>query len=253
LGIPEGYLYFWIRYLKELIIGIDKGLISINMTNRILEIKTNILLAVFVAALILANVIGSKITTIFGVVTSVGIFAYPITFLITDAVEEVRGKKVSAVFIYAGMVALLVSIILVWIGIKMPPASFYVSNEAYTTVFGSSIRIIIASMAAFLISQTHDIWAFNFWKQKTHGKYLWLRNNLSTITSQLIDTTLFTFIAFYQMTPAFTVARIFQMIIPYWILKVGFAFLDTPFVYVLVKWLKSGSRKRISNSEYRAS
>lgn len=222
------------------------------MTDRILEIKTNILLAVFVTALVLANVIGSKITTIFGVVTSVGIFAYPITFLITDAVEEVRGKKVSAVFIYTGFVALLVAIVLVWIGIKMPPASFYANNEAYTTVFGNSIRIIIASMVAFLISQTHDIWAFNFWKQKTHGRFLWLRNNLSTVASQFIDTTLFTFIAFYQMTPAFTVARVFQMIIPYWILKVSFALLDTPFVYILVKWLRPNSRKSISNSEYRA-
>lgn len=209
------------------------------MIDRILEIKTSILLAVFVTALVLANVLGSKITTILGIVTSVGIFAYPITFLITDAIEEVRGKKTTQVFIYAGFVALVVTIILVWIGLKMPPASFYASNEAYTTVFGNSIRIIIASMIAFLISQTHDIWAFNFWKQRTHGRFLWLRNNLSTIASQFIDTSLFTFIAFYQMTPAFTAARIVQMIIPYWLLKVGFAFLDTPFVYILVKWLRS--------------
>jgi len=209
------------------------------MVDRILEIKTNILLGVFITALVLANVLGSKITTIFGIVTSVGIFAYPITFLVTDAIEEVRGKKVSQVFIYVGFVALLLSVVLVWIGIKMPPASFYASNESYVTVFGNSIRIIIASMVAFLISQTHDIWAFNFWKQKTNGRFLWLRNNLSTIGSQLIDTALFTFIAFYQMTPEFTVVRIFQMIIPYWLLKVGFAFMDTPFVYLLVKWLRS--------------
>ncbi len=222
------------------------------IADRLLEIKTNILLAVFVTALVLANVIGSKITTIFGVVASVGIFAYPLTFLITDAIEEVRGKKVTQVFIYTGFVALIVAIILVWIGLKMPPASFYQNNEAYSIVFSNSIRIIIASMTAFLISQSHDIWAFNFWKQRTHGRFLWLRNNLSTIASQFIDTTLFTFIAFYHMTPAFTVARIFQMIIPYWLLKVGFAFLDTPFVYILVKWLRPDGRKRIPNSEYRA-
>ncbi len=223
------------------------------MTDRILEIKTNILLAVFVSALILANVIGSKVTTIFGVVASVGIFAYPITFLITDAIEEVRGKKATAVFIYAGFVALLVSIILVWIGIIMPPAGFYKNNEAYLSVFSSSIRIIIASMIAFLISQTHDIWAFNFWKRKTGGKYLWLRNNLSTIASQLIDTAIFTSIAFYHMTPEFTSIRIIQMIIPYWLLKVGFAVLDTPFIYILVKWLRPNPGKSLSNSEYRAS
>ncbi len=209
------------------------------MVNKILEIKTNILLAVFITALVLANVLGSKVTTIFGVVTSVGIFAYPITFLVTDAIEEVRGKKVTAVFIYAGFVALLLSIVLVWIGIKMPPASFYTINEAYTSVFGNSIRIIIASMVAFLISQTHDIWAFNFWKKKTGGRFLWLRNNLSTISSQFLDTTLFTFIAFFHMTPAFTTVRVIQMIIPYWLLKVFFALCDTPFVYGLVKWLRS--------------
>jgi len=223
-----------------------------SSTGRILEIKTSILLAVFISALVLANVIGSKVTTIFGIVASVGIFAYPITFLITDAVEEVRGKKVTAVFIYAGFVALIVSIVLVWIGIKMPPAGFYQNNEAYSSVFSNSIRIIIASMIAFLISQTHDIWAFNFWKKKTHGKFLWLRNNLSTVASQFIDTSLFTFIAFYHMTPEFTIARIIQMIIPYWLLKVGFAFLDTPFVYLIVKWLRPDSRKRLSHREYRA-
>ncbi len=209
------------------------------MGDRILEIKTSILLAVFVTALVLANVLGSKITTMFGVVTSVGIFAYPLTFLITDAIEEVRGKRATTVFIYCGFVALIVAIILVWLGLIMPPASFYSHNEAYTTIFSSSIRIILASMVAFLISQTHDIWAFNFWKRKTHGKYLWLRNNMSTIVSQFIDTALFTFIAFYHVTPEFTAATMLQMIIPYWLLKVGFAVLDTPFVYLLVKWLRS--------------
>ena len=204
-----------------------------------MEIKTSILLAVFVTALVLANVLGSKITTMFGVVTSVGIFAYPLTFLITDAIEEVRGKRATTVFIHCGFVALIVAIILVWLGLIMPPASFYSHNEAYTTIFSSSIRIILASMVAFLISQTHDIWAFNFWKRKTHGKYLWLRNNMSTIVSQFIDTALFTFIAFYHVTPEFTAATMLQMIIPYWLLKVGFAVLDTPFVYLLVKWLRS--------------
>lgn len=223
-----------------------------SSTDRVLEIKTSILLAVFIAALVLANVIGSKVTTIFGVVASVGIFAYPITFLITDAVEEVRGRKVTAVFIYAGFVALIVSIILVWIGLKMPPAVFYRNNEAYSSVFSNSIRIIIASIVAFLISQTHDIWAFNFWKKKTHGKFLWLRNNLSTVASQFIDTSLFTFIAFYHMAPEFTFARILQMIIPYWLLKVGFALLDTPFVYVIVKWLRPHAGKSLPHREYRA-
>lgn len=211
------------------------------MADRILEIKTSILLTVFVTALVLANVLGSKVITIFGVVTSVGIFAYPLTFLATDIVEEVRGKKATSVFVYCGFLALIVSIVLVWLGIIMPPASFYQNNEAYRSVFSNSVRIIVASIAAFLISQTHDIWAFNFWKQKTHGKHLWLRNNFSTIASQFIDTVIFTSIAFYHMTPEFTALRIAQMIIPYWLLKSFFALCDTPFVYLGAKWLKNSS------------
>ena len=213
------------------------------MGQRLLEIKTSVLLAIFVTALILGNLLGSKVTSIFGILTSVGIFAYPITFLITDIVEEVRGKKVTKVFIYAGFVALLLTLLLTWIGIVMPPASMYENNEAYRTVFKNSIRVIIASLVAFLISQTHDIWAFNFWKKKTKSKYLWLRNNLSTIVSQFIDTTIFMFIAFYNVSPGFTVARVFQMIFPYWLLKVGIALIDTPLIYAGVRFLRGSSKK----------
>jgi len=214
-----------------------------------LEKKTLILLSVFVSALVLANVLGSKVTSIFGIITSVGIFAYPVTFLVTDIVEEVRGKKVSQIFIIAGLIALLISLALVLIGIAMPPSSIYENNDAYKTVFSNSIRVIIASIVAFLISQHHDIYAFNFWKKKTKGKWLWLRNNLSTGVSQLIDTSIFVLIAFYKVTPDFTADRMLAMILPYWLLKIIFAVADTPFVYLGVKWLRSDSRKSLADSE----
>jgi uncharacterized integral membrane protein (TIGR00697 family) len=203
------------------------------------ERKTSILLGIFIAALILANLLGSKVTTVFGIVTSVGIFAYPITFLMTDIVEEVRGKKVAGYFVQTGFIVLIFTLILVWIGIAMPPASFYANNEAYKTVFKNSIRVIIASLTAFWISQNHDLWAFNLLREKTKGKALWLRNNVATIISQLIDTIIFIFIAFFLVTPEYTVARMFQMIWPYWTLKVIFALCDTPFCYWGVKWLRS--------------
>ena len=111
-------------------------------------------------------------------------------------------------------------------------------QSAYDTIFGTTIRIFIASITAFLIAQLHDVWAFNFWKQKTKGKHLWLRNNLSTIVSQFIDTTLFMFIAFYHISPQFTGTYVFSLVIPYWLVKVLFALFDTPFCYVGVRWLK---------------
>tara|TARA_Y100000310_G_scaffold308996_1_gene352658 strand:+ start:14629 stop:15255 length:627 start_codon:yes stop_codon:yes gene_type:complete len=201
--------------------------------------KVLILLAVFITALVCANLLGSKITVIFGITVSVGIFAYPLTFLMTDAVEEVFGREKTKLFVYSGLIALLLTLLLVFIGKAMPPAGFYKNNDAYITVFSNSIRIIIASIIGFVVSQFHDIWAFNFIKRKTHGKFLWLRNNVSTIMSQFIDTVIFTFIAFYGVTADYNVAVMFKMIFPYWFLKVLFALADTPLVYILVKWLKN--------------
>jgi len=200
--------------------------------------KLDILLALFVSSLIAANLLGTKITLILGISVSVGIFAYPLSFLITDIVTEVMGEERAKRFILAGFMSLILVIILTLISVKMPPASRYDYNQEYIKIFGPSLRIIIASMLAFALSQLHDVWAFHFWKQKTRNKFLWLRNNLSTIASQFIDTTLFMFVAFYAVTPKFTVGFIFSLIIPYWLFKITFALLDTPLVYLGVKWLK---------------
>lgn len=205
-----------------------------------IKYKTQLLLTVFVSSLLIGNLLGSKIISFFGIITSVGVFSYPFTFLITDVVEEVQGKEVSKVFVHSGFLALCLAVVFVFVSTHFPPASFYQGNEAYKSVFSSSLRIIIASVIAFLVAQYHDLWAFNFWKQKTGGKHLWLRNNLSTIVSQFIDSLIFMFIAFYHLTPEFTSYRIFLMVLPYWVLKIGFALLDTPFVYLGVRWLASG-------------
>jgi len=202
------------------------------------QTKTDILISFFIAALMAANLLGTKITTILGVSVSVGIFAYPITFLITDIIEEVHGKKKSQNLIKAGLLTLLFLFILTALCKALPPADRYADNQAYNIVFGNTLRIIIASLIAFLLSQTHDIWAFEFWKTKTNGKLLWLRNNASTWISQLIDTTVFMFIAFYGIAPKFDVLFIITLIIPYWLFKIIFALLDTPFVYLGVKWLR---------------
>jgi len=203
------------------------------------EDKINILLAIFVAALICANLLGSKVTVIFGITASVGIFAYPLTFLMTDIVEEVYGRRKAQSFVYAGFFSLILVFILVLISLAMPPASFYSNNEGYSKVFQNTLRIIVASLTAFFISQTHDVWMFNRWKKRHKGKHLWWRNDVSTIVSQLIDTTIFIFIAFYMVTPAYTVDKMVAMIIPYWTLKIVFALCDTPFCYLGVKWLRA--------------
>lgn len=208
------------------------------------EQKLQILLGVFVAAIVAANLLGTKIANLWIAVASVGIFMYPITFLVTDVVEDVFGKEKVKGFVIAGFLAIVVVMLLTVLSVILPPASRYPFNEEFLTVFNPSIRIMIASLIAFLLAQYHDIWAFNFWKRKTKGRFLWLRNNLSTVVSQFIDTTVFMFIAFYMATPTYTVDFIFALIIPYYLLKVFVAFCDTPFVYLGVWWLKGERPKK---------
>ena len=200
--------------------------------------KTMLLLGIFVSGLVLANILGTKITSLFGISVSVAIFAYPLTFLCTDIVEEVRGKAVTMRFVKAGIIALVLTFLLVWVSISLSPHPRFENNDSYVTVFSSSLRMILASLIGFALSQTHDVWAFAFLKKKTKGRFLWLRNTLSTSVSQLIDTTVFMFIAFYQVSPKFTAPFIISLIVPYWLFKVLFAALDTPLVYLGVKWFK---------------
>ncbi|MBU1126629.1 MAG: queuosine precursor transporter [Patescibacteria group bacterium] len=205
-----------------------------------LNFKLNLLLALFVGLLVGMNLLGGKITTLLGISVSVGIFMMPLTFLITDIVEEVYGKKITKQFILVGTITLVMILAYTALFVVLEPNARYEFNDQYTTIFGLSLRVTIASLIAFVISQFHDVWAFEFWKTKTKGKFLWLRNNLSTWVSQAIDTFLFMTIAFYGISDKFTLGFIITLAIPYYLFKLAFAVLDTPFVYLGVRWLKSG-------------
>jgi len=207
-----------------------------------LETKTNLLIGLFVAALIAANLMGTKIAHVF-IDFSVGIFAYPVTFLVTDVIEEVHGKKKAKSLILTGFFALLFVLAITALAMALPSAARDFFPDAYKKIFGISLRIMIASIVAFVISQSHDVWAFNFWKEKTKQKFLWLRNNLSTMVSQFIDTVIFMFIAFYAITPKHDAAYMFVLIIPYWLLKVAVAIFDTPLIYAGVWWLRGSVKK----------
>lgn len=207
---------------------------NISQDNKIIFLQT-----IFVTAIILANIVGIKIINIGPLNVSMGIWLVPITFLITDILAEVKGKKFVGRLVWTTGLAMLFSYLFIKLSIWVEPAErFQEINPAFVTIFESSARIFIASIIAFMLSQLHDIWAFEFWKNKTKGKHFWLRNNLSTIVSQFIDTTIFIFIAFYQLTPKFDFAFMWTLILPYYVLKIILAIIDTPFAYLGVKWLK---------------
>ena len=100
-------------------------------------------------------------------------------------------------------------------------------QSAYEALLGPNRRIVLASLLAYLCSQKHDVWAFHFWKALTGGRHKWLRNNLSTMTSQLIDTVIFVGIAFWGVVP-----NLGEMILAQYVLKLLIALVDTPLFYV---------------------
>ena len=200
--------------------------------------KKDFLLGLFIGCLILANTIGTKITTLLGVRVSVGIFFVPVLFLVTDVIGEVYGRREANKFVVIALALLVLTLGMTALAIVLPANPTWGNQEPFALIFGSTLRMTFASIVAFVISQFHDVWSFDFWKRKTGGKHLWLRNNASTIVSQLLDTTIFMFIAFYRMTPKYSVSFIVSLIIPYWLFKVVFALLDTPFCYALVVWLR---------------
>lgn len=176
---------------------------------------------------------------------SVGILTVPIMFLVNDIISEVVGKSIAHRLINLALIVMLIVFVITAISVWLPadPSRQYFSQEAYINIFGVSMRMTIASIIAFILAQKHDVWSFNFWRQKTQGKWLWFRNNASNFASEFIDSTVFMFIAFYGLTSKFNAVYIFSLIIPYWIFKVLFSLIQTPFCYLGVRWLKNSQAK----------
>jgi hypothetical protein len=180
----------------------------------------------FVACLLVANIIAGKLVSVLGLLVPVAVFAYPITFLITDVVGEVWGKKTAKTVVWTGFLANIVMLALIYVAINYPPVPFYENQEAFRTTLGMTYRIVFASMVAYLVSQHHDVFNFHFLRVRTKGRHLWLRNNASTMVSQLMDSVIFVSIAFYGITP------VIPIIAGQYAIKLIIAALDTPLCYL---------------------
>lgn len=195
-----------------------------------------LLLSLFIGGLVVAAVISSKIITVFGLTVPAGVLAYSLTFAVSDVISEVWGKKLANEVVTCGFVTLVFITFLAWLAVAWPAASFWQNQEAFASVLGSTPRIVVASLMAYVVSQKHDIWLFHLLKNRMNGKYLWLRNNVSTMASQLIDSTIFVTVAFYGILP------IGEVIFGQWLVKLCIAACDTPVVYMLVAALRDRVR-----------
>jgi queuosine precursor transporter len=198
-----------------------------------------VLTSIFVSCLLVGDIIGGKLleTHAFGraFVISVGMIPFPITFLLTDLLNEFYGKRAARFITWVGFfcaaltfLILQVSASLSWAPITRAPDWSGVNESAFNNVFAGSQRILYASMAAYLIAQFTDIAIFNLLKRLTHNRLLWLRATGSTLISQAVDTVVIQSLAWFGILP---VGEIIALVLTSYVVKVVVAVGLTPLIY----------------------
>lgn len=192
-------------------------------------------------SVIVANIQVTKTINLFGIEATLGNIVYATGFLATDILSECFGKKDSRKAIGIGFFALICMTVFMQIALYFKPAPSDFVQSSMATIFGFMPRLMIASLIAYFISNNHDIWAYEFWKKRfPDTKFIWIRNNASTFISQLIDSVIFTLIAFLGVYPT---SVLIQIVISTYLLKWIVAMFDTPFMYLARKWYDQGKIK----------
>lgn len=203
------------------------------------------LAALFITSLVVSNLIFQKFffwypfdSELFGIrlfELSVGILPYPLTFLITDLISEIYGKKAANRVVISGIFASFFSMGILLLADFVPAIeNSPVDDMTFKKVFSLSPLAVLASMIAYLIAQFIDIRIYHFWKKLTKGKLLWIRNNFSTFVSQFLDT--FSVILLLSLFGILPWDLFFGLVLSGFVFKVIVAALDTPLLYIFV-WL----------------
>lgn len=186
-------------------------------------------------AIILANLQGPKLTVIFGLQTSLGVIFYSSIFFATDVLSENYGKEAANKAVRMGftvsvIVLIMLSLALLYLPSSKPEtAEFSASiHNAFATIVNFTPRFIFGSLLAYYISQHFDVWAFHKIKAISRGRWLWLRNNLSTMSSQVVDTLIYSLVAWWGIVDLRTALALGAA---KYIFKLAIAMIDTVFIY----------------------
>lgn len=209
------------------------------------------LVALYICCLALMEFMGAKtfpLATIgsFHLNASVAIFVIPLVFTISDVVVEVYGRRRARQLVWTGMGVIFLFFCFALLATALPPSARFAGQEAaYDAIFGGAIRIAIASLVAFGLAELLDVFVFSKLRERLGKKALWLRNNVSNFVGQFADTTLFITLAFYAFDKPFgaNAAFLIGIILPYWLLKCAMSVIETPLVYLGVRWLRGNKEQ----------
>ncbi len=199
--------------------------------------KLLIALAIYLTSLFAANTLGLKLMPfLFGSHLSVGVFSFPVVFLMTDVIGEIYGKRIAKFFVFAGFISTALFIGYSLLSLVMPWSQDGLwAQEGYNLIFGISTRIAIASLVAFLIAEYQDVFSFFFLRERWGTRLFWLRSILSNLWSQLLDTVIFMVIAFAGV---YSTSTLVSIIITWWLYKVAMGALYTPLSYIGLRLLR---------------
>ena len=203
-----------------------EALITLSFVVLAFRLGKTWLIALIAASTVLMNIFVIKGMFLFGLAVTGGNILYGSTFLATDILNEYYGKAIAAKAVMIGFFTSIFFLISSQFILQFQPADYDIAQSAFQTLFTLTPRIVVGSMIAYLIAQNLDVWLYDKIKKLTNGKYLWLRNNCSTWVSQLVDSVLFTVIAFAGVYP------LADLILFTYLIKISVALLDTPFIYL---------------------
>ncbi|TVQ40278.1 MAG: VUT family protein [Spirochaetaceae bacterium] len=197
-----------------------------------------------VLCVITANIQVVKTVELFGMTATLGNIVYAGSFLITDILSENYGARAARRAVFFGFIGIVGFTVLMNLALLFEPAADDFAHASMQTIFGFLPRIALASLTAYLVSQLHDVWAYAFWRRLFPGRRaIWIRNNLSTLVSQLFDSLVFTLAAFAGVFPG---RVLLEIVITTYLLKAIVAVADTPLVYVAGRWHR---RRRVRDQE----
>jgi len=215
------------------------------------------LVGLFTASIVSAQITASKLIAVdvplLGMVAlPAAVFAYSVSFFVTDLTGEMYGRQTAAAVVWTGFLMNFVLLSLVWLAILWPGSGQGVPADQFASVLGASTPIVIASLSAYLLSQNYDVFVFHKMRDWAGTDYLWVRNVFSTATSQFVDSAVFLGTAFFLLPVVFGMGMqlpfdvLITTLIGYWVVKVGIALFDTPFVYAGVYVLEGFGFERAS-------
>ncbi|KHD10295.1 membrane protein [Candidatus Thiomargarita nelsonii] len=196
------------------------------------------LYTIVILNVMLSNFQGPKLTVIFGMQTSLGVILYSGIYFATDLLSEKYGRKEAQRAVLLGFVASLILILVIYISLLFEPSPLNLEfaqkiHNAIATIFEFTPLFILGSLFAYLVSQSVDVWIFHYLKEKTQGKHLWLRNNLSTLLSQALDTVLYTLVVW---APVVGLQTALGLAGAKYVFKAIIAAIDTIFIYWARNW-----------------